>query len=66
LFGPSKEEVWSQLCSEINVRYVDGGFWKGDMVQATHGPWTVTLDTYVVSTGKSAVAYTRMRAPGIG
>ncbi len=63
LFGPSKEEVWSQLCSEINARYVDGGFWKGDMVQATHGPWTITLDTYVVSTGKSAVTYTRMRAP---
>src|SRR5437588_691517 len=27
------------------------------------GPWIVVLDTIIVSTGKSAVTYTRMRAP---
>ena len=32
-------------------------------VQAHVGPWTVTLDTYTESSGKSAVTYTRMRAP---
>jgi len=63
LFGPSKKEIWQNLCSEIGGTYVDGGLWNGDRVQAAHGEWTITLDTYVVSTGKSAVAYTRLRAP---
>jgi hypothetical protein len=36
---------------------------KHDKVEATHGEWTVTLDTYVVSTGKTVVVFTRMRAP---
>jgi len=63
LFGPSTQEVWRQLCAEIGAQYVEGGFWKGDKVQATHGPWTITLDTYTVSNGKSSTVYTRMRAP---
>lgn len=62
-FGPSREEIWRQLSTEIGARYVGGGFWKGDKVQATHGAWTVTLDTYTVSTGKTTVVFTRMRAP---
>jgi hypothetical protein len=32
-------------------------------VEVTHGEWTVTLDTYAVSTGKVTILYTRMRAP---
>jgi hypothetical protein len=63
VFGPSRKEIWRQLSSEIDARYVEGGFWKGDKVQATHDEWTVTLDTYVVSTGKTTIVYTRMRAP---
>lgn len=64
VFGPSRKEIWKQLSSEIDARYVEGkGFWKGDKVEATHGSWTVTLDKYVVSTGKVTVVYTRMRAP---
>ncbi|MGD0095796.1 MAG: hypothetical protein ABSB60_04835 [Terracidiphilus sp.] len=63
LFGPSKQEIWHKLCAEIGGNYVDGGFWKGDKVEATHGPWTITLDTYTVSNGKSSTTYTRMRAP---
>jgi hypothetical protein len=63
LLGPSKSEIWRQLCAEIGAQYVEGGFWKGDKVQATHGPWTITLDTYTVSTGKTSITYTRMRAP---
>jgi hypothetical protein len=62
-FGPSQQEIWRQLSEEIHGKFVDGGFWKGDKVEATHGPWTVTLDRYVVSTGKVTVIYTRMRAP---
>lgn len=63
LFGPSKEEIWRQLCGKIDGRYIEGGFWKGDKVEATHGEWTITLDTYTVSTGKSSTTFTRMRAP---
>ena len=63
VFGPSTREVWGQLCAEIGAQCVEGGFWKGDKVQATHGPWTITLDTYTVSNGKTSTVYTRMRAP---
>ncbi len=63
LFGPNTEEIWKQLCAEIGAQYVDGGFWKGAKVQAAHGPWTITLDTYTVSNGKTSTTYTRMRAP---
>lgn len=63
LFGPNREEIWRQLCAEIHGQYVDGGFWKGDKVQIVFGQWTVTLDTFVVSSGKSSTTYTRLRAP---
>jgi hypothetical protein len=63
LFGPSKEEIWRQLCSETQAQYVSGGFWKGDKVQASHGQWTITLDTFTVSNGKTSTTYTRLRAP---
>jgi hypothetical protein len=63
LFGPSREEIWRQLSAETGARYVDGGFWKGDKVQAAHGEWTVTLDTYAVHAGNTTIVYTRLRAP---
>lgn len=63
VFGPSKEEIWRQLSEQIGARYVEGGFLKGDKVEATHGEWTVTLDNFAVSTGKVIIVYTRMRAP---
>jgi len=63
LFGPSRKEIWQLLAKEIGADYQPGGFWKGDKVQATHGEWTITLDTYAVSTGKVTVVFTRLRAP---
>jgi hypothetical protein len=63
LFGPSKVEIWRQLSADIGARFVEGGLWKADKVVATHGQWTVTLDTFAVSTGKVTIIYTRMRAP---
>jgi hypothetical protein len=63
MFGPSREKIWRQLSGEIAGRYVEGGFWKGDKVEAVHDEWTVTLDSYAVSAGKVVVVYTRMRAP---
>jgi hypothetical protein len=62
-FGPSEKEIWHQLSAQTGAEYVDGGFWKSDKVQATHGQWTVTLDRYTVSTGKAVIVYTRLRAP---
>lgn len=63
LFGPSKEEIWRQLSEQIGAQYVESSFWKGDKVEATHGEWTVTLDSYAVHTGKVVIVFTRMRAP---
>jgi hypothetical protein len=63
LFGPSKKEIWQQLAEEIHADYVNNGFWSGDRVEAHVDNWIVTLDTYTVSTGKSSITYTRMRAP---
>jgi hypothetical protein len=63
LFGPSKEEIWRQFAAQTGSHYVPGGFWKGDKIEATHDSWTVVLDTFTVSTGKTSVTYTRMRAP---
>ncbi|HEX9943730.1 MAG TPA: DUF3137 domain-containing protein [Thermoanaerobaculia bacterium] len=62
-FGPTRDEVWKQLCAEIGADFVEGGFWKGKKVQAHVRNWTITLDTYTVSSGHSHVSYTRMRAP---
>jgi hypothetical protein len=62
-FGPGKEEIWRQLSTETGANYVPGGFWKGDKVQAAHDAWTITLDSYAVSTGKSTMVFTRLRAP---
>src|SRR5215203_1488486 len=63
LFVPSKDEVWRRLGEEIDADFIDGGFWKGSKLQAHVGPWTVTLDTYTVTTGHAHFTYTRMRAP---
>ena len=62
-FGPSREEVWRELSSQIGASYVDGGFWKGDKVQARHGEWTITLDTYTVHANNTHIPFTRLRAP---
>ena len=67
MFGPSKQEIWRQLCAEIGADYVAGSFWKGDKVQVVHQQWTVTLDIFsqTISTGKTTtvIQYTRLRAP---
>jgi hypothetical protein len=63
LFGPSKDEIWSQLSQEIGADYQPGGFFTSGKVVLTHQQWQITLDTYTVSTGKSHTTYTRIRAP---
>lgn len=63
LFGVSKEEIWKQLCEEIDADIVDGGFWKGKRVEGKHNNWRIYLDIYTVSTGNTTVTYTRLRMP---
>jgi hypothetical protein len=63
IFGPSRAEIWQQLTNEIKATYLGGDFWKGDKVIAQHGQWTITLDTYAVSTSNSTIIFTRLRAP---
>jgi hypothetical protein len=65
LFGTSRKEVWKQLSEEINASYVEGGSFKGPRIEYKHNRWTIYLDTYTVSTGKSNITYTRMRVPFI-
>jgi hypothetical protein len=62
-FGPTRQELWQQLCAEIGAKYHAGGFWGGDKVEVRHGEWTILLDTYAVSTGKTVMFFTRIRAP---
>jgi hypothetical protein len=64
-FGPSKKEVWRNLCDQTGASLIEGGFWKGEKVMAAHGNWTIILDTYAISTGKVTVVFTRLRAPYI-
>lgn len=63
IFGPSKKEIWTELSDKINAEYIEGGFFGRDKVVTRSKEWTITLDTYTVSSGKSSTTYTRMRAP---
>lgn len=64
LFGPSKREIWKIVSEQTGSVFVEGGFFSGsDKVIARYKDWTITLDTYTVSNGKTSITYTRMRAP---
>jgi len=63
IFGPSKKEIWQLLSEQIGSEFVEGSFLKKDKVVAHIKQWSVTLDTYAVSDGKTSTTYTRMRAP---
>lgn len=65
VFGPSKKEIWNELSCKINAEFKEGGFFGKDKVIVHSKEWTITLDTYTVSSGKSSTTYTRMRAPYI-
>lgn len=63
LFGPPQDELWKQFADRIGAEFFKGSFFKGtSKVQAMVEHAEVTLDTFVVSTGKSSVTYTRIRA----
>lgn len=61
LFGTSHKEIWRQLARETKALFVEGGWRASDRVEAAHGGWTVTLDTYFNPAVKAP--FTRLRAP---
>lgn len=65
LFGPSKDEIWSQFAHELGGEFYEGGLFKGpSAVAARYKDWTVTFDTYTQNHGKNNTqTYTRIRAP---
>lgn len=63
LFGPSRDEIWSRLATEVEGRFREGGWFESSKVEVDVGPWTVVLDTFTRSAGKSRTTYTRLRAP---
>ncbi len=63
MLGPSKDDVWRELSTQINAKIETDGFHGFDKMMLDVGNWTITLDTKPVHTGKSTHYYTRMRAP---
>lgn len=63
LFGTSRKDAWQKVAEEMGFQMVEGGFFKTDKIIGKVYDWTITLDTYTVSTGKSSTTYTRIRAP---
>jgi len=63
VFGPSKDEIWSQIAAEYNGQFRDGGFMRKDEVHIIIDDWEILLDHFKRKRGKSSVSYTRIRAP---
>lgn len=63
LVGPNKEDVWRELSGQIYSRIEQGGWLESDKMHLDVGNWTITLDDYTVSNGKSSTKFTRFRAP---
>jgi hypothetical protein len=66
IFGPSKEMIWQQFAEQIGGKYIDGGFWRQDKIEAMYKDWFITLDTYTESHtdsdgDTSHTTYTRIR-----
>jgi hypothetical protein len=62
-FGFDYEESWRALAAEMEGRFTAGSWGSGSRVDVNVGDWTITLDVYVIHTGKSVIHYTRLRAP---
>ena len=69
IFGPSKDEIWRQIASDMEGEFIDGGFLGDNAVTYNHGEWRIILDTRTESTYSGTMMvttrFTRMRAPFI-
>ena len=57
-----QKEAWKQLTDEIGGNYIESKHFKVPKVELFYKNFKFYLDTYTVSTGKSTITYTRMRA----
>ena len=39
IFGPSKDEIWTQIATDIGGEFIEGGFWGTDVLIYKHGEW---------------------------
>lgn len=62
-FGPTRTEIMQCLSQDAEGQFVSGSFWKEPKVHIAHDVWEITVDIYLVSTGKAYIEYTRLRAP---
>jgi hypothetical protein len=62
-FRDNRSEIWQKLSVELGGRFTKGTWRQTERIDVEHGPWTVTLDTYVVMANKVPVPFTRLRAP---
>ena len=62
-FFKREHESWNKISNEIGAEYKKGSFFKSSVLELNYKEWVITLDYYTVSTGNSAVTYTRMRSP---
>jgi hypothetical protein len=63
LSGRDHEEIWRQLAGELKGQFSEGRWTTNSKVEARWKHWTITIDRHVVSSGKHATIYTRIRAP---
>ena len=67
LFGPSRQEIWQELCNRLGAEYDGGSWFTGDALRLQHGEWEIVLDEYTRSSGsgknRRTKTYTRFRAP---
>jgi len=63
IFGPSKDEVWGQFANEIGGRYIEQGMFKSKQLIVEFEGWTIVMDSFSRSHGKTSTTYTRIRAP---
>lgn len=60
-FSKHKRHIWQQLCERIDADFFRGKWTKPDRIEAYHGNWLITIDTYTVD----KAIFTRIRAPYI-
>ena len=59
LFGKHKRQIWQELCKRIDADYFKGKWNKPERIEAFHGNWVITIDTFMVD----KVVFSRIRAP---
>lgn len=62
ILGPNKKELYQSFKEIFGGDYYEGNWNNGPRLKLEYKLWTLYLDTYVVSNGKSSTTFTRLRA----